>query len=140
MKIDPNLTIGGVSSPVLVKPEGKAGVFEKVLSGIEQTAPPEMIALTSMAGSSLNPQTLQGLSMGEQAIDLLDGYAQTLTDSSRTLKSITPMVEELAELKPRLDEAAGALSDGDPLKGILQDVSATIESEVMRFARGDLLM
>lgn len=140
MKIDPNLTIGGVSPSSAMKPAGKAGVFEQVLSGLEQTAPAQTAGLASLGSPMINPQTLQGLSVGEQAIDLLDGYAQSLNDASRSLKSITPMMEELAELKPKLDEAAGALSDGDPLKGILQDVSATIESEVTRFQRGDLLM
>ena len=88
----------------------------------------------------ISPMRLKGLGMGEQAIELLNGYAQALADPSVTLKSLQPMVDELAGLKDGLDKASGKLSDDDPLKGILKDVGTTIDSEVLRFSRGDLLM
>ncbi|MEN6474913.1 MAG: hypothetical protein ABFD81_12930 [Syntrophaceae bacterium] len=141
MKIDPNLTIGGVVPQKTAKPLGKQGAFEDMLSGIEQKTIPETIpAMPSTAVSTISPMTIKGLGMGEQAIDLLDGYASALADPDVTLKSIQPIVNELAGLKEGLDKTVGALSDDDPLKGILKDVGATLESEVLRFSRGDLLM
>jgi hypothetical protein len=141
MKIDPNLTIGGMHPQSINKPSGKPGAFEKVLSGIEQTTAPEMLSVqTPQSVTMISPTKLKGLGLSEQAIELLDGYAQALADPSVTLKSLKPMVDELAGLKEGLDKTMGALSDNDPLKGILKDVGSTIESEVLRFARGDLLM
>lgn len=141
MKIDPNLTIGSVCPQNPSKHLGKKGVFEGMLSGIEQKTVSETTpVLSSMAAPMISPMTIKGLDMGEQAIELLDGYAQALADPGVTLKSLQPIVDELASLKEGLDKTKGALSDDDPLKGILTDVGTTIESEVLRFSRGDLLM
>lgn len=140
MKIDPHLTIGGMNPQVPAKTTAKKGAFEEVLSGIEQPAKPEATLPPAMMVSPVSPYKLKALSISEQAIEQLDGYAKALADPSRTLKSIEPLVNDLAGLKPGLDEAAGALNDDDPLKGILQDTGATIDSAVLRFARGDLLM
>jgi len=141
MKIDPNLTIGGVEPQKATKPSGRQGAFEDMLSGIEQKTIPETIAvMPSSAVSTISPLTIKGLDMGEQAIELLDGYALALSDPAVSLKSLQPIVNELAGLKQGLDKTVGALSDDDPLKGILKDVGATLESEVLRFSRGDLLM
>ena len=40
---------------------------------------------------------------------------------------------------PGVEEAAGALADTDQLKGILNDTAVTIDAELLRYARGDLL-
>jgi hypothetical protein len=139
MKIDPNLTIGGVSPQKTINPSGKQGVFEDMLSGIEQKTMPETVpVMPSTSVPAISPMTIKG--MGEQAIELLDGYALALADPAVSLKSLQPFVNELADLKEGLDKTMGALSDDDPLKGILQDVRSTLESEVLRFSRGDLLM
>jgi len=141
MKIDPNLTIGGVGPQKTAKPSGKHGAFEDMLAGIEQKAAPETIPVMPTASpSAISPMTIKGLGMGEQAIELLDGYALALADPAVSLKSLQPIVNELADLREGLEKTAGALSDDDPLKGILKDVGATLESEVLRFSRGDLLM
>jgi len=141
MKIDPNLTIGGVGPQKTTRPSGNKAAFEDMLSGIERKTIPETIpVMPSTAVSAISPATIKGLDMGEQAIELLDGYALALADPAVTLKSLQPIVNELADLKEGLDKTVGALSDDDPLKGILKDVGATLESEVLRFSRGDLLM
>jgi hypothetical protein len=141
MKIDPNLTIGGVAPQKANRPSGGPGAFEDMLSGIEQkTVPGTIPMMPSTAVSTISPMTIKGLDMGEQAMELLDGYALALSDPAVSLKKLQPMVNELASLKEGLDKTVAGLSDDDPLKGILKDVGATLESEVLRFSRGDLLM
>lgn len=141
MKIDPNLTIGGAGPQKATRPSGSTGAFEDMLSGIEnKTMTGTIPMMPSPAVPSISPLTIKGLDMGERAIELLDGYALALSDPGMSLKRLQPMVNELADLKEGLDKTVAALSDDDPLKGLLKDVGATLESEVLRFSRGDLLM
>jgi len=44
----------------------------------------------------------------------------------------------MESMKARLDGAASFLSDDDPLKGIMTEVSTALYGEVLRFRRGDL--
>ena len=139
MKIDPNLTIGQVSPPTSVRPASRKGAFEEVLSGIEQKTATAASELPPLTTALLDPQKIQALSLSEQALELLDGYAQALADPRQTLRALKPMADELASLRTDLEEQARALAGDDPLKAIMQDVSATIDAQMIQFARGDLL-
>jgi hypothetical protein len=139
MKIDPNLTIGSVGPKSPVRPQGRKGAFEEVLSGIEQKVIRASTLLHAIPPSQITPQRIKALGMSEQAIDALEGYARMLADPNTSLKTLQTNVDELSAVRAELHEASGALSDDDPLKGLIRDMASTIDSEVLRFERGDLL-
>ncbi len=140
MKIDPNMMIGAVTSKApAAKTAGQAGVFEDLLRDVQKTGAKEGSPVQAMPQMNLpNPQKVGALTMSQQALDLLDTYSKALLDPGNTLKTLAPVVDELEAMSSKLIDAGSFLSDGDPLKGIMNDVSATLSGEVMRFRRGDL--
>jgi len=141
MKIDPNLTIGGIAGKVPgTKPAGKGGSFEEMLKGIENVPvkAPENIHQITQA-TQISPQKINALSMSEQAIDLMDTYYRALTDPDLSLKSISSMVDDLDGMKTRLTDAGNFISEDDPLKEIMNDVAVALNGEVLKFRRGDLI-
>lgn len=140
MKIDPNLIIGTVTGKTpAAKETGLAGVFEDILKDVQKTDAKEMLSVQAMPQmNQLNPYKVGALTMSEQAIDMLDSYAEALLGPQHTLKSIAPMVDNLDGMKSKLLEASSLLSDDDPLKEIMNDTASTLSGEVMRFRRGDL--
>ncbi len=140
MKIDPNMIIGGINANRPVSgAKGVAGGFEDLLKGIEQQAP---AATNSVQGlrpmDMLSPQKIMAMSLSDQALDMLGEYASALQDPSQTLKDLAAKVGELQGIKSDVDNAAVAISPDDPLKSIMDEVSASLETEIVRFTRGDL--
>ena len=140
MKIDPNLIIGAVTgNNPAEKQTGKPGVFEDMLSNLEGCAAKETTAPANIPPmDTLCPQKVNALTMSEQALDMMDSYAKALVDPAMTLKSLAPMVNELDAMRTKLIEAGSFISEDDPLKGIISDMSSTLYGEVLRFRRGDL--
>lgn len=140
MKIDPNMIIGAVV-PEAVKPAaGTRGAFEDVLKGLEADASVRPVKVHAQFQQfSINPQKLTAVSTSEEALDLLERYSRAVSDPQVTLKGLAPMVDELESMKARLDGAASFISDNDPLKGIMGEVSSALYGEVLRFRRGDLI-
>ncbi len=88
---------------------------------------------------AISPQKLTALGASEEALELLERYSRAVSDPQVTLKGLSPMVDELESMKARLDGAASFISDDDPLKGIMSEVSSALYGEVLRFRRGDLI-
>ncbi|MGC9325055.1 MAG: hypothetical protein ACP5G0_09955 [Desulfomonilia bacterium] len=141
MKIDPNLIIGNALGTTPVKKPAAENSFEEMLSGIEKSQIPRVHTYQEQIAqpSALNPYMMTALTTSEHALDLLDGYAQALEDPGLTLRSISPIVDKLEHERDRITSAASMLSDDDPLKVIMNELISTLDSEVIRFRRGDLL-
>ena len=140
MKIDPNMIIGTVVPETVKRVSGTGGAFEDVLKGLEAdtTAMPDKVH-AQFQQVAVSPQKLTALSTSEDALELLGRYSQAVSDPQMSLKGLAPMVDELESMKSRLDSASSFISDNDPLKGILSEVSSTLYGEVLRFRRGDLI-
>ena len=75
----------------------------------------------------------------QQAEDLLasmDQYAQMLGGNS-TLKQMQGLVDQIREQAGQLQQASGALPQGDELSGLLEEVQAQAAVELMKFDRGE---
>ena len=92
-----------------------------------------------MPTSFISPQKLNALSLSEEALDLLDKYAQAVSNPAMNLKSIAPMVDDLDAMREKLIQAGTFIADDDPLKGIMNEVSSALYGEVLRFKRGELI-
>ena len=142
MKIDPNTMIGIVTgrgvAPGATAPAGTP--FEQVLESVRQAeASQEAHQLSSIPGASeMSPQKFNALSVTEKALEMLQSYAGALEDPALGLKDLAPMVERMDAMCTAVKESGSFLSDSDPLKGIMDDVRATMMGELMRFRRGDL--
>lgn len=139
MKIDPNMTIGSVSQVAAQTGAAKSGDFEDLLKGLE-TASTESVssAMPISSADLLSPQRINALSTSDEAIDLLSDYAAALNDPQVSLKSLASKVDELDDMRAKVDKVALGLSSDDKLSGIMKEVSANLSAEVMRFKRGDL--
>lgn len=140
MKIDPNMIIGAAVPETVKQASGTGGAFEDVLKGLEAGAsagPGRVHAQFQQV--AISPQKLTALGASEEALELLERYSRAVSDPQVTLKGLSPMVDELESMKTRLDGAASFISDDDPLKGIMSEVSSALYGEVLRFRRGDLI-
>ena len=73
----------------------------------------------------------------DRLVDLLDEYRQKLGDPGTTLKSIQPLMDDIAATKDRLVPEISGLEDENPLKEVLNRSLVTATTEIMRFNRGD---
>lgn len=139
MKIDPNMIIGAVV-PDAVKPAaGSRGSFEDVLKGLETDTSPRTGKIHArFQQASIYPQKIAAVSASEDALGLLERYSRAVSDPQVTLRGLSPMVDELETMISTLDGAASFISDSDPLKGIMGEISTALYGEVLRFRRGDL--
>lgn len=141
MKIDPNMVIGSVTGKVSGSRQtaGDGSTFENILNEVGSESVRDAHSVpASYPACQLNPQKINALSMSEQALDMLDSYSKGLADPNVSLKALAPMVEDLSRMRSSVLNAGSFLSDDDPLKAIMNDVASTLNSEVMRFRRGDL--
>ncbi len=140
MKIDPYMTIGKVlDNNVATKRPGNANAFEDMLKSLEsgtanKVSPGNMVGIHQ----GLNPQKIKHISIAEQALDLLQQYADMLSDPDITLREISPVIDDMNKMKASLKQVKDSLSSDDALKGIAQDILTTIDSEVIKYTRGDL--
>lgn len=139
MKIDPNMVIGAAVVGGARPAAGAKGAFEDVLRGLQVDGAARTVTVHApFQHASTSPQKLTAMSASEEALDLLGRYSRAVSDPKVSLKGIASMVEELESMKARLDDAASFMSDADPLKGIMSEVSSSLYGEVLRFRRGDL--
>ncbi|UQZ88284.1 hypothetical protein C4J81_03300 [Deltaproteobacteria bacterium Smac51] len=73
----------------------------------------------------------------ESTLDKLDQYASALGDSSKTLKDIEPLAEDMRKAAGQLSETSSKLSDDDPMKGLTNEAAVLATVEAMKFKRGD---
>ena len=139
MKIDPNMTIGSISQAAGQTASATAGDFENLLKGIEAAASETTRGVMPvMSADMLSPQRISALTTSDEAIDLLGDYAAALKNPDVSLKGLAAMVDQLDSMRAKVDKVALGLSSEDQLSSIMQDVSANLNAEVLRFKRGDL--
>lgn len=140
MKIDPNMTIGSVAGATIKPSSGARGAFEDVLQGMETDTVRKPAAVHAQyRPDAISPQKLNAVGTSEEALVLLERYSRAVADPALNLKDVAPLVDELEAMKTKVDGAASFISDDDPLKGIMNEVSTALYGEVVRFRRGDLV-
>jgi hypothetical protein len=72
----------------------------------------------------------------QQALDLLDTYAQAIGDGTKSLKSIEPTLASLVREADAAGQALSTTTDPQLLK-IIQQIRLAAQLEQFRFARGD---
>jgi hypothetical protein len=72
----------------------------------------------------------------DQALNTLDNYARALADPSKSLKDISPMVQDMEREAQELNELVSQESNAD-LGRILNEASTLMSVEVEKFNRGD---
>ena len=82
-------------------------------------------------------QTVPLVDRIDRFVDLLDEYRQKLGDPGASLKSIQPLLENIAASKDQLVPELSELEEGNPLKEVLNSSLVTATTEIMRFNRGD---
>lgn len=90
-----------------------------------------------MAGRSVGDKTVSPGQQLESALDQMDEYASALGDSSRSLRDIEPLADNLKKTAGELAELSRRLPEGDPLKGLSNDAAVLATVEAMKFKRGD---
>jgi len=75
----------------------------------------------------------------DRLVDRLENYRLKLADPQASLKSIQPLLNDMAASSEKLALKLDHLDDGDPLKDILNRSLVMVKLEMMRFNRGDYL-
>jgi hypothetical protein len=108
-----------------------AGVIPEGVQIINQSIP----AQPSQAGSD-KERVLKEL---DQTLDLVDFYAQKLSDRSFPIRDMEGMVSHLEERMEGLRKLQSASELPDQLKSVVSDTLLTIATETAKFRRGDYL-
>jgi len=73
----------------------------------------------------------------DRLLDLLEGYQRQLADPGRSLKSISPHLDQIEKGGRELEKTIQKMDDADGLKTIAQEALITAAAEVFKFNRGD---
>ena len=73
----------------------------------------------------------------DRLVDRLENYRVKLADPQATLKSIQPLLNDMAASSEKLAPKLAHLDEGDPLKDILNRSLVMVSLEITRFNRGD---
>jgi hypothetical protein len=73
----------------------------------------------------------------ESFLNLLDTYRDMLADPDVSLKEIGPVMEKITSEKNQLQQVLGTLSEGDELRGILNEALVAASLEEMKYSKGD---
>ena len=91
-----------------------------------------ILANQSVAEKSAGPEQ-----QVEKTLDQMEKYAAALGDTSRSLRDIAPLAEDLQKSAGRLAEISQSLLDSNPLKEISNGTAVLATVEAMKFRRGD---
>ena len=75
----------------------------------------------------------------DRLVDRLENYQFKLADPQISLKSIQPLLNDIAASSEKLTTRLENLDEGDPLKDILNRSLVMVSLEITRFNRGDYL-
>ena len=75
----------------------------------------------------------------DRLVDRLENYRLKLADPQASLKSIQPLLDDMAASSEKLAPKLEHLDEGDPLKDILNRSLVMVALEITRFNRGDYL-
>ena len=80
------------------------------------------------------------LGQSDKILHLLDDYARELTDPTKSLKDIEPLVENIRkEVSLIEDEAAMKIKNDSELERIIKDLAITANVALSKFHRGDYI-
>ncbi len=103
----------------------------------------KQIMVNNMAKMQLNTSSpardVSTVKRVEKLLDILDEYHQKLGDLKIASKDISPLIVKIESEKENLIPALNSLSDGDKLKGILNQTLVTSSLEILKFNRGDYI-
>ena len=78
------------------------------------------------------------VNQSDRILHLLDDYARELTDPSKTLKDIEPLVESIKKEVNTIEaEAAEKVDNDNELERIIKDLTITANVAISKFHRGD---
>jgi len=78
------------------------------------------------------------VNQSDRILHLLDDYARELTDPSKTLKDIEPLVESIKKEVNTIEaEAAEKVDNDNDLERIIKDLTITANVAISKFHRGD---
>jgi hypothetical protein len=148
--ITDNASINAVVRSAARDAKAEAGKFDAMLRDAVQENKTSSTSsthnLSAMSGATpvdtamlLNLDTTKIIDGAEGLVDSLQEFQTKLADTSVSLEDISPIVEKMDREKELLMPSLEALSETDPLKGVLNNVliAATVETE--KFKRGDYL-
>ncbi len=114
--------------------------FQALLNGLKGSE--EIVASPAVEAPApaavLSPAVrLQGLSLSESSIDLLDSLSRGLADLTLKSDDLTPLIESLEMDSTALLDIKEQLPKDDPLARLIDRVTAVTYVEVEKFRRGD---
>ena len=128
-KIDDIYQVNLPASNKANKGHGFKEIMDKKISEIDVT--------TRLSGNRVKAEVVEN---GEKILSLLDTYADALTDPSKTLKDIEPLVQSIEEKVGHIEkEAADQIPVNDELNGIIKDLAVTANVALFKFHRGDYM-
>ena len=104
-----------------------------------RVAHPSSVPSTRPIGSSDAEAVLPLTDRIDRLVDRLENYRLKLADPQASLKTIQPLLTDIAASSEKLTPKLEHLDEGDPLKDILNRSIVTASVEMMRFNRGDYL-
>lgn len=125
----------------IAKPEKS---FENIFSKVQKNLEPQSMA---QAGAVMPPPGVPGCGaveamasqQADRLLDLLEKYAQALNDSDKSLKSMSPMVEQMEfEAKAAKGVLLG-LDRASELARTVNKVAVYASVEAFKFRRGDYI-
>ncbi len=150
MKVDANTEILGSEYAVKgnKRPENNGTEFSTIFKeSLENAA--ETCGVSSkdyqvqMSGISRSQLDIYGntetsaVDQVEDYLNLLSEYQEKLGNPDVTLKELSPLVKQMTQEEERLTSMLASLSDGDNLKGIVNEALVLSSLESIKFNRGD---
>ncbi|MFW8600136.1 hypothetical protein ACOHYD_01440 [Desulfobacterota bacterium M19] len=114
--------------------------FQTLLNGLKgskEIAAGQAVEAPAPSAISSPAVRLQGLSLSESSIDLLDSLSRGLADLTLNSDDLTPLVDSLEMDSTALLDIKEQLSGDDPLARLIDRVTAVSYIEVEKFRRGD---
>ncbi len=77
--------------------------------------------------------------MSSEFLNLIDSFQTQLGNPDASLKEVEPLMRDLELLRDKLMGELEALPQGDPGRGILEEMAGLVTSESAKFHRGDYI-
>jgi hypothetical protein len=143
-EVDPSFTV----STTKVSKNKDTDAFENALSkALDNREAPEMKTTPANSLGEIESTSLQLLQPSDivagrtdRLLKMLDAYASKLKDPEISLKSLAPVLEEIQKNAGSLEREIRDLTRKDAgLKTIADQTLVTVQTEVLKFQRGDYL-
>jgi hypothetical protein len=142
MKINEHFSGLPVNAGSPAKKSGSAGPdFKQLLQGELETAaasdPPQAGGSVHSAAPVAASVRMEGLTVTEQAMDTLQGFARALENTRLSADALEPFVSSLEEETMALLAVKNQLPVDDSLAQVLERVATITYLEAAKFRRGD---